>query len=221
MKPENPKSAREFWDWKFREYPDEYGCEPNDFLRLAAGLLKPGSRILSLGEGEGRNALHLMRLGHRLTCVDVSAVARLRALAAFASSSIDPGIPPVSSRLDGYVLMDLEKQLPHGKWDAVVSIWCHLPPLARQKVHAALPDWLPTGGLYIAEGYSPEQLRFKTGGPTEIDLLYDPEILRTEIPSSMNIEIFQKTERRIQEGSRHQGLSSTIQIVGRKRASSA
>lgn len=204
--------AGEFWDWKFKEHPDEYGFEPNDFLRLAAGLLAPGSRVLSLGEGEGRNALYLMHLGHSVTCVDASSVARDRALKVFTQAV---------SGSASYLVMDLEHELPSGTWDAVVSVWCHLPPNARQKIHKALPGWLRQGGLYIAEGYSPEQLRFKTGGPPEIELLYDPEILRREIPVTMSLEIFQKTERMIHEGTRHQGRSSTMQIVARRKGHTA
>lgn len=210
----------EFWDWKFREHPDEYGFEPNDFLRLAAGLLPPGSKVLSLGEGEGRNALYLMRCGHSVTCVDASSVARDRALKIFADAAREstPDSHALAKRLDAYLVMDLERELPTGNWDAVVSIWCHLPPAARRSLHSAIPGWLRPGGLYIAEGYSPDQLRFKTGGPPEIELLYDPEILRSEIPDAMDLEIFQKTERLISEGTRHQGMSSTMQIVARRKS---
>ena len=193
------------WDDLFRNQVNVYGTEPNDFVRLAAGLLKPGSRILCLGEGEGRNALHLLRLGHQVTCVDASMVARDRALASFARENFSAE----------YFLMDLSERLPAGNWDAVVSVWCHLPAILRRKVHAKLSEWLSEGGIYLAEGYTPDQLRFGTGGPTDLELLYEPAQIRQEIP--LHLEVFQKTERFVSEGQRHQGMSATLQIVGRKR----
>jgi len=192
------------WDDLFRNQVNVYGTEPNDFVRLAAGLLKPGSRILCLGEGEGRNALHLLRLGHQVTCVDASMVARDRALASFARENFSAE----------YLLMDLSQTLPSGTWDAVVSVWCHLPTTLRREVHAKLSIWLSEGGIYVAEGYTPDQLRFATGGPSDIDLLYDPNQIRQEIP--LHLEVFQKTERFVSEGQRHQGMSATLQIIGRQ-----
>lgn len=203
----NSNQTGALWDDLFKNQLDVYGTEPNDFVRLGAGLLKPGSRILSLGEGEGRNALHLLRLGHQVTCVDASAVARERALKSFARENFSAE----------YILMDLGQSFPVGKWDAVISVWCHLPPTLRRAVHQKLSEWLCEGGLYIAEGYAPDQLRFGTGGPADLDLLYDPTQVRQEIP--LHLEIFQKTERFVSEGQRHQGMSATLQIVGRKRNS--
>ena len=203
-------SAGAFWDEIFGAQKDIYGRDPNDFLRLAAGNLKPGSRILSLGEGEGRNALHLLRLGHRVTCLDASVIARDRALRSFERENL-PG---------EYRVMDLSRELPGEefpgeKWDAVVSIWCHLPAPLRQKIHALLPEWLSEGGAYIAEGYSTDQLRFGTGGPGDVELLYDPVQIAREIP--LQLEIFQKTERFVREGSKHNGMSATMQIIARKK----
>ena len=199
----NSNQTGALWDSLFQNQVDVYGTEPNDFVRLGAGLLKPGSRILSLGEGEGRNALHLLRLGHHVTCVDVSAIARERALKSFARENFSAD----------YLLMDLSETLPVGKWDAVVSVGCHLPPILRREVHARLSGWLSDGGIYLAEGYTPDQLRFGTGGPTDLELLYDPPQIRQEIP--LRLEIFQKAERFISEGPRHQGMSATLQIIGR------
>lgn len=199
--------AGALWDDLFRNQLNVYGTEPNDFIRLGAGLLRPGSRILSLGEGEGRNALHLLRMGHQVTCVDASAVARERALKSFARENFS----------GEYILMDLSENLPVGNWDGVVSVWCHLPVILRRKVHAKLSEWLNDGGIYLAEGYTPDQLRFGTGGPTDLELLYDPTQIRQEIP--LQLEVFQKTERLVSEGQRHQGMSATLQIVGRKMTS--
>jgi len=48
-----------FWNPRFAGEQYAYGSAPNDFLKAQAGRLAAGSRVLSLGEGEGRNAIHL------------------------------------------------------------------------------------------------------------------------------------------------------------------
>jgi len=56
-----------------------YGTEPNRFLVEASALLPPTAEILSLGEGEGRNAVYLASLGHRVHALDESAVGLAKA----------------------------------------------------------------------------------------------------------------------------------------------
>jgi SAM-dependent methyltransferase len=59
-----------------------YGKEPSQWLKAAAAEHLPlgatgdfGSGcVLSLGEGQGRNAAHLAALGHHVTAVDASRV---------------------------------------------------------------------------------------------------------------------------------------------------
>jgi hypothetical protein len=48
--------------------------EPNDFLRKQVAGLKPG-RAICLAEGEGRNAVHLARLGHKVIAQDLMRLA--------------------------------------------------------------------------------------------------------------------------------------------------
>src|SRR5690606_2851304 len=86
------QSPRTVWDERFAGDEYVYGKEPNDFLRaFAPRLPPPPARILSLGEGEGRNAVHLARLGYQVTAVDASSVglAKARRLAAERHVSIN------------------------------------------------------------------------------------------------------------------------------------
>ena len=64
---------RQFWDNRYAETNWAYGCEPNDFLRDQALHLQAGE-ALCLAEGQGRNAVHLATLGHRVTAQDLSLV---------------------------------------------------------------------------------------------------------------------------------------------------
>src|SRR3954463_9690297 len=71
------------WDERYSQPGFAYGTEPNEFLVAAAGRI-PAGPVLSLGEGEGRNAAYLAGLGHRVVAVDQSEVglAKARRLAA-------------------------------------------------------------------------------------------------------------------------------------------
>ena len=51
-----------------------YGVLPNDFLRACEPKIKRNANIISLGEGEGRNALFLAQQGHSVHCLDLSEV---------------------------------------------------------------------------------------------------------------------------------------------------
>jgi len=61
------------WDERYSEPGYAYGTEPNDYL-LAMARDIPLGKVLSLGEGEGRNAVFLAQLGCDVTAVDSSAV---------------------------------------------------------------------------------------------------------------------------------------------------
>ena len=59
--------------WNDRFAADHYifGESANDFLAAMATQI-PAGPVLCLAEGEGRNAVHLAALGHRVTAVDQS-----------------------------------------------------------------------------------------------------------------------------------------------------
>jgi cyclopropane fatty-acyl-phospholipid synthase-like methyltransferase len=63
------------------------------------------------------------------------------------------------------------------KWDAIVSIFAHLPPAVRKHVHQACVAALKPGGIMLLEAYTPAQLEHKTGGPQSIDMLYTQDML--------------------------------------------
>ena len=54
------------WDERYAGPEFAYGTEPNDFLAATAERYLPaGGEVLSLAEGEGRNAVFLARRGFR------------------------------------------------------------------------------------------------------------------------------------------------------------
>jgi 2-polyprenyl-3-methyl-5-hydroxy-6-metoxy-1,4-benzoquinol methylase len=61
------------WDDRYSEPGFAYGTAPNDFLLSVADRI-PKGKILSLAEGEGRNAVYLASRGYEVTGVDGSKV---------------------------------------------------------------------------------------------------------------------------------------------------
>ena len=196
------------WDARFATQDYAYGTRPNDFLVEVASRLPPGARVLSLGEGEGRNAVYLAGLGHRVSAVDASAVglAKAQRLAAERGVTLHTQV----SDLGDYALQP-------GAWDAVVIIFCHLPPGLRPRVHREVVDALRPGGLVLLEAYTPAQLGRGTGGPPVAELLYTAAQLREDF-AGLELERLQERERDVVEGRLHTGRAAVVQLVGRKPA---
>src|SRR5688500_14683838 len=159
------------WDERYSQPAFAYGIEPNEFLVAAAGRI-PAGPVLSLGEGEGRNATYLAGLGHRVVAVDQSEVglAKARRLAADRGLTIET------------ILADLEHyRIEPGAWAGIVSIFCHLPRRIRAAVHKAAVQGLQPGGVFILEAYTPDQSARGTGGPKDPDMLMSLPDLTQEL----------------------------------------
>lgn len=66
-------------------------------------------------------------------------------------------------------------------WDAIISIFFHLPPEPRKRLHRQVAAGLKPGGVFVLEAYTADQLRLKTGGPRSEELLMSLEILKREL----------------------------------------
>ena len=194
------------WDDRYSQSEYFYGKNPNTFLTVAAGLVPKSAVVLCLAEGEGRNAVYLASLGLNVAAVDFSAVAKEKALALATSKNVHIK----------YLLSDLNEFIFPTNLDAVVSIWCHLPKNLRQTIHRQTEESLVSGGIFILEAYNPKQLEFKTGGPSTVDLLYTEEDIRNDF-QHMEWILAQETLQNIKEGTGHSGMSSTLQMIGKKR----
>lgn len=193
------------WNKRYAGETYAYGIQPNDFLRDKAKSLPVGN-TLCLGEGEGRNAVFLAGLGHRVTALDSSEVGlgKARRLAADNDVSIDT----IHSDLTEY---DLEP----GRWDCIVAIFCHLPPDLRRKVHGQIAAALRPVGRFILEAYTPDQLRYGSGGPPNEAMMMDVATLQDEL-AELEFEIAREVVRDIQEGEFHNSIGAVVQLVARK-----
>jgi hypothetical protein len=107
--------------------------------------------------------------------------------------------------------------IEQGRWQGIVSIFCHLPAALRAKVHRQIPQGLAENGVFLLEAYHPHQLHFKTGGPPVSDLMVTLEDLETEL-TGLKFEHFCYTEREVNEGHLHQGKAAVVQCIASKSA---
>lgn len=195
-----------FWDNRYAMADGfVFGTAPNAFLAEMAGRIPPGP-VLCLGEGEGRNAVHLATLGHAVTAVDQSAVglAKARKLAASRGVEISTEVVDLAS-----------KAIEPDQWFGIVSVFVHLPVELRRRVHAGVVRGLKPGGVFILEAYTPAQLAFGTGGPKAVALLMTLSALREEF-AGLDLLVAREVEREVVEGSGHTGRAAVVQVLARR-----
>lgn len=193
------------WNERYREPGYAYGTNPNDFLASVVSTI-PRGRILSLAEGEGRNAVYLASLGYGVTAVDGSAVglAKAETLAAEHGVSIVTRVADLG-----------EFVIEPAAWDGIVSCYCHIPSAIRAPLHRAVVAGLKPGGVFVLEAFSKQQLSYASGGPREPDLLMALDDLLGEL-AGLEFRHAVTLEREVREGSRHTGLASVVQILAQK-----
>lgn len=193
------------WDERYSEPGFAYGKAPNDFLASMVDKI-PKGKILSLAEGEGRNAVYMAELGYEVTGVDGSLVGLRKAV----DLATEHGVNITT------IHEDLSKfKVGSGQWDGIIACYCHVPSVIRIPLHRAVVMGLKTSGVFILEAFSKEQLAYESGGPQSLDMLMSLDDLKHELDGLNLIHAIQ-VEREVCEGNRHTGLASVIQIFGVK-----
>ena len=194
-----------FWNNRYAVAGHVYGEAPNAFVAEVAPQI-PAGPVLCLAEGEGRNAVHLAMLGHRVTAVDQSEIglAKARRLAGTRGVEIET------------VLADLANySIATGAWAGIVATFAHLPPALRRRVHRDVMAGLQPGGVFVLEAYTSAQLAFGTGGPKSPERLMTLDGLREEL-SGLEFLIARELERDVIEGDGHTGRGAVVQILARR-----
>ena len=193
------------WDERYSEPGFAYGTAPNEFLLSVAHRI-PKGEILSLAEGEGRNAVYLASLGYEVTGVDGSAVGLGKAQ----ELAIQRGVTITTIHADLATF-----SIEHAQWDGIIACYCHLPPAIRMPLHQAAVRGLKPGGVFVLEAFSKEQLAYGTGGPQSLDMLMSLDELKRELAGLDFIHAVQ-VEREVLEGDRHTGMAAVVQVLGVK-----
>jgi cyclopropane fatty-acyl-phospholipid synthase-like methyltransferase len=194
-----------FWDDRYAVDHYVFGTEPNVLLAENGHLLT--GPVLSVSEGEGRNAVFLAARGLDVLGVDLSAVALEKAR----NLALSRGVVIRTE------CADLATYEPvAGRYGSVVSIFAHLPPAVRGRLYPLLVRSLVPGGILLMESYAENQLSRDTGGPKNPEWLMTVDKVRREFPDMEPI-LLHEVEREVLEGTGHTGLASVIQFIGRKK----
>lgn len=194
------------WDEMYADEAYVYGTEPNAFLAQYAALL--AGPVLSVAEGEGRNAVYLATQGLDVLGVDQSetGLAKARRLAAARGVRIRTEAADLASYAP-----------PPATFGSLVSIYAHMPSQIRKRLHHAAESALRPGGIVLLEAYRHEQLGRGTGGPDDPDMFMALADLEREFPHC-DILLSREIERDVTEGVFHTGMACVVQFIARKRS---
>jgi len=195
-------NQQQFWNQKFKRDDFLYGQNPNQFIKDNYYLLKPKSKVLCLGEGEGRNAIFLAKNGFDITAIDASDIG----LEKLKNSAIQQNCSVKTECLD----LDSWKSME--KYDSIICSYLHLEEPLRQDVFKKVFNSLNIGGYFIAEFFSKSQINYKSGGPRVIELLYTVSDFNNIFPKDSLIYL-SEDETILNEGDGHQGLASVIRVI--------
>jgi len=201
------------WSNRYRGMGDQYlfGTEPSHFLANRAELFKKGDSAILLADGDGRNSVWLAEKGLDVTAIEISPVALEKAKKLASTRNVD--IEFIESDM---LFHDWNAASFIAKFDWVIGIFIQFvgrDGMAQQ--FQIMKDLTRPGGRVLLHGYTPEQLEYKTGGPSDINNLYTSALL-AEAFSGWKVEELIKYEADICEGVGHNGHSALIGMIAQK-----
>ena len=203
---DQPMSEKERWETRFRAPDYIFGKEPNAFLKAQARRLPASGMALSVADGEGRNGVWLAERGLDVLTIDYSpvALAKARALAT------ERGVQLRTEVTDVFAW-----RWPTNAFDVIAAIFIFAAPAQRPVFFANLKGALKPGGLLLMQGYRPEQLKYRTGGPPDVERLLTGAILQQGFGDMTELDI-REHDSPISEGTAHVGMSALIDLVAKK-----
>jgi ubiquinone/menaquinone biosynthesis C-methylase UbiE len=197
----------EFWNTRYATEEYVFGTAPNVFLASQTQYLKPGQTTLAIADGEGRNGVWLAQQGLKVHAIDFSPAA----LAKAGKLAAERGVQVEFEQADV-----LNWTWPEAAYDVVVAIFIQFaPPPERERIIEGIRRTLKPGGTLILHGYTPKQIEFATGGPSNPANMYVEADLRRWF-GDWEIEHLAEHESHISEGAHHHGMSALIDMVAVK-----
>ena len=196
------------WNQRFAAPGFLFGSEPNAWLREHANIWTAGERVLCVADGEGRNSVWLAEQGLAVDAFDIAeiGVAKARDLAAQRSVAVNFTV----AECDTWAW-------PDGTLDGVAAIFVQFAdPDLRTRLFNNMVRALKPGGWLVLQGYTPQQLEYRTGGPPVASHLYTETLLR-EAFADLDIVTLREYEAELAEGIGHHGRSALIGMVARRR----
>ncbi|MDQ0411863.1 class I SAM-dependent methyltransferase [Mesobacillus stamsii] len=194
------------WHERFGSDQYIYGEEPNQFIREQFHRLKKGSSIVAFAEGEGRNAVFIARQGHHVTAYDYAenGLSKTEALAKRYEVKLSTE------------LKDLTRDsVPVEEFEAAFMVFGHFSKNDQKNVINKLISTVKPEGIIMFEVYSEDQVKYGTGGPKSVDMLYNPFDVLQWIKDYHVIHFFYGEQERV-EGELHRGTGHVIQVIIKK-----
>lgn len=195
------------WEDRFDTPDYVFGTEPASFLRRHADWLTPGASVLSVAEGEGRNAVFLAERGLHVRALEYapSAIAKAHRLAANRGVALDMVQTDV-----------LDHDWAAEAHDVVLGVFIQFAaPEDRARLFAGMARAVRPGGLILLHGYRPEQVALGTGGPKDPANMYTDALLR-EAFAGWDVLLSDSYDAMLSEGTGHVGRSALIDFIARK-----
>lgn len=195
------------WNERFSGQHFHYGEAPAAFVRDRMADLPPGTRILTIAEGEGRNAVWLAGRGARVTAVEPSSAggAKAQDLAARHGVTLD------------WRAEDLDRfDWPEAEYDAALGCFFQFaPPDFRARILAGLAGAVVPGGVVFLHGFSVRQMANSSGGPRIEAQLWTPERILPAFPGWEVIRA-EDYDAVLDEGAGHSGPAALVDVILRR-----
>lgn len=196
----------QFWDERYAQEKYYYGKEPNEFLKFCVDSNPPG-KILLPGDGEGRNSVYAASKGWEVFSFDQSIMGQKKALQLASEMNVTIN----------YEVCDLEDyDLRENAYDMIALIYVHLFPGQRILSHKRFIDALKPGGKLVMEVFSKKQLGNSSGGPHQLDLLYDVDELKVDFAPLKILRAEELTVFKDEDSVGHHGEAEIIRFIGTK-----
>lgn len=202
--------ARSRWNTRYMNSDGFlFGTEPNRWLEQHAALIEPGMKVLSVADGEGRNAVFAASRGAQVVAFDLAdaGVARAKQFAQDLGLTIDFRVADVRA-------WDWDAQ--QDDYDVVLAIFVQFAgPELRSAMFEGIRKVVKPGGLVIVEGYGPRQVANSSGGPGVLENMYAPDTLPQAF-AGWHCVASRDQDADLAEGSAHRGLAHLVSAVYRK-----
>lgn len=192
-----------FWNDRYKSDEYFYGEEPNAFIKEQAFRLTNYHKVIAFAEGEGRNAVFLPRQGHKVTAIDYSEDGLEKTKKLAEKHNVEVHTKKVDLLADSS---------PVNEYDAAIMVFGHFHNDHQKMILDKMIQTIKPGGLIMFEVYSKKQINYGTGGPKDIDMLYNPIDILTWCEEHEVIHFFNGEQERV-EGKGHTGLADVIQVV--------
>lgn len=199
------QEAKQFWDDRYSSGNYIYGTQPNRFFKEQIDRLEPGKLLLP-AEGEGRNAIYAAREGWQVDAFDISEKGRKKALELAKRNHVT-----INYSISKYKEYEIKKDF----YDGIALIYAHLHNSKRRDIHQKLVEGLKPGGHLILEAFSKQQLKNTSGGPKDLEMLYDLDELLQDFVE-LKIKHADEIELELEEGKHHEGTANILRLLAQK-----